>query len=149
MPFRPKRKQPQFADLKGILAQTKETESPLYQTVQEIIERLTQMKDVTEERIADINNSINSSVTTIINQMNSGLTYLTWEDESIKLPNSRKLEAGTGITFDDAVPNKRTINSSGGSGDYYDAPLTDGDEDETHLIFADGECIICQVPNAP
>lgn len=147
MGFRPKRKQPEFADLKGILAQGKETDNAVYQTVQEIIERLTQMKDVTEERIADINNSINSSVTTIINQMNSGLTYLTWEDEKLKLPNSRKLEAGTGITFDDTVPNIRTVNSSGGSGDTYDAPLTDGDLDEASLIFADGECIIVQVPN--
>lgn len=147
MPYRPKKKQPQFADLIGILAQSKQADNPLYQTVQEIINRLTQLKDVTNQEIADINNSINSSVTTIINQMNSGLTYLTWENEAIKLPNSRKLEAGTGITFDDTNLNRRIINSSGGSGDYYDAPLTDGDEDETHLIFADGVCIICQVPN--
>ena len=30
---------------------------------------------------------------------------------------------------------------------HYDCPLTDGNETEADLIFADGECIIVQVPN--
>lgn len=40
MPFRPPKKQVQFADLKTTLAQYKEPDNALYQTVQEIIERL-------------------------------------------------------------------------------------------------------------
>lgn len=41
-------------------------------------------------------------------------TYLTWTDESVRLPNSRNLVAGAGVDFDDTVPNVRTINSTGG-----------------------------------
>ncbi len=52
MAFRKPKKQPQFADLIGILAQTKDTENPLYQTVQEIIKRLTQFQGVTVEELA-------------------------------------------------------------------------------------------------
>lgn len=44
------------------------------------------------------------------------LTYLTEADESGDLPNSRALLAGTNITFDDSVPNERTINAAGGGG---------------------------------
>ena len=43
-------------------------------------------------------------------------TYLTWTDESARLPNSRELLAGTGITFDDTVPNERTVNGSSAGG---------------------------------
>lgn len=39
--------------------------------------------------------------------------YLTHSDESAGLPNSRRLIAGIGITFDDTVANERTIDSSG------------------------------------
>jgi hypothetical protein len=42
-------------------------------------------------------------------------TYLTDEDETYYLPNSRMLLAGTGISFDDSVPGERTIiNTLGG-----------------------------------
>jgi hypothetical protein len=43
-------------------------------------------------------------------------TYLTDADETGDLPNSRRLLAGTGITFDDATPGERTIEASGGGG---------------------------------
>lgn len=149
MAYRPPKKQPQFADLKGILAQTKDkTEPSLYQTVAQIIDRLTQFQSVTLEEIADINNSISSSETIINITANKKATYHTKDDETLNLPNSWQLLAGTGITFDDTVPNKRTISSTGGGGgDYYDSPLTDGDLDETELIFASGMCIVVQVPN--
>lgn len=39
-------------------------------------------------------------------------TYITWTDESARLPNSREELAGTLISFDDTVANKRTINAS-------------------------------------
>lgn len=41
-------------------------------------------------------------------------TYITWTDESARLPNSRNLVAGNGIDFDDTVPNIRTVSSNGG-----------------------------------
>src|SRR6187402_1127986 len=42
MAFKKSTKVPEFADLKGVLAQTKNTEGPLYQVVGQIIDRLTQ-----------------------------------------------------------------------------------------------------------
>jgi len=39
-------------------------------------------------------------------------TFLTSTDESVDLPNSRELLAGTGIAFSDAVANKRTVSST-------------------------------------
>lgn len=38
-------------------------------------------------------------------------TYLTADDETVGLPNSLQLLAGTNITFDDSVPNQRTISA--------------------------------------
>lgn len=43
-------------------------------------------------------------------------TYLTENDETGDLPNSRALLAGTNITFDDSTPGERTVNASGGGG---------------------------------
>jgi molybdopterin converting factor small subunit len=148
MAFQKPKKQPEFADLKGILAQTKDkTEHSLYQTVAQIIDRLSQMKVVTEEQLQDINNSISSAETIINITANKKATYHTKDDETLNLPNSWQLLAGTNITFDDTIPNKRTINASGGGGsDHYDCPLTDGDTVAADLIFAAGECIIVQVP---
>lgn len=74
--------------------------------------------------------------------------FLTSSDESADLPNSRNVLAGDYITFDDSVANERTISGTGGTA-YYDAPLSDGDPTAAELIFADGECIIVQVPNVP
>lgn len=124
MAFRPKKKQPQFADLKGILAQTKEkTESALYQTVQEIIDRLTQLQLILNEEIKG-----KSSDADAIKKFASRFaTYHTKEDETSQLPNSWQLLAGTGISFNDSIPNKRTISSTGsGSGGY--APVSTGAE---------------------
>lgn len=42
--------------------------------------------------------------------------FLTWTNESVLLPNSRQLIAGTGVTFDDTVLNERTIDVSGATG---------------------------------
>lgn len=144
MAFRPPKKQPRFADLNGILAQSRDTDNALYQTVQILIERLTQFQIVTLEDVADINNSVNEVISVVNITADKNRTYLTTADETLKLPQSVQLLAGTGITFDDTVPNKRTISTIMGS--YYDAPLTDGNVDETDLIFALGECIIVQVP---
>lgn len=40
------------------------------------------------------------------------LDYLTHSDESASLPNSRRLVAGTNITFDDSVANQRTVSAT-------------------------------------
>lgn len=45
-----------------------------------------------------------------------GETYITVDDESIPLPNSRRLLAGANITFNDVTPNERTISAAGGGG---------------------------------
>lgn len=41
-----------------------------------------------------------------------GATFITSTDVSALLVNSRELLAGTNVTFDDTVPNERTINVS-------------------------------------
>lgn len=146
MAFRKPKQQPRFADLNGILAQSRDTDSALYQTVQILIERLTQFQIVTLEGVADINDSVNTIESIVNITADKNRTYLTTENETLKLPKSVQLLAGPGITFDDTIPNQRTI-STGGSGGYYDAPLSDGDLIAADLIYAAGECIIVQVPN--
>ena len=139
---------PQFADLKGILAQSGNTDNALYQVVQHIIERLDQFKGTTKSGIEGVSKNSGSGLKSLIQTL-SKPTYHTKELETLILPNSVQLLAGTGITFDDTVPHKRTISSTGGSGggsDHYDAPLSDGNLTEADLIFASGECIIVQVP---
>ncbi|HEX7796063.1 MAG TPA: hypothetical protein VF456_16995, partial [Vicinamibacterales bacterium] len=42
-------------------------------------------------------------------------TYLTVNNETANLPNSRRVLAGTNVTFDDSVAGQRTINASGSS----------------------------------
>jgi len=142
MPFRPSKKQPQFADLKGILSQSKKTDNALYQTVQVLIERLSQLQEILNEDISTIQDPTNP----LSNVAPKTASYHTKFDDRAVLPNSIQLLAGLGITFDDSVVGKRTINSSGGLGNHYDAPLTDGHLVEAELIFAAGECIIVQVP---
>ncbi len=58
MPFRPPKKQPQFADLKGVLSQSKQTDNALYQTVQVLIERLTQFQGITVDRLNDVDSKL-------------------------------------------------------------------------------------------
>jgi hypothetical protein len=43
-------------------------------------------------------------------------TYLTENNETATLTNSRRLIAGTNVTFNDATPGQRTISASGGGG---------------------------------
>jgi len=140
MPYYPPKKHPRFADLKGILAQTKQSENPLYQTIQVLIERLEQSTQLTEDQISALDPS-----NPLANVAVKTATYHTKNNEVAALPNSVQLLAGLGIEFDDTLPNKRTIKLSSG-GNHYDAPLTDGHLTETELIFALGECIIVQVP---
>ena len=110
MAFQRPKKQPNFATLKSTLAQTKKTEHPLYQTIQILIERLMQFQGITVEEVADINNSINNVNSVVNNLADKTRTYITVGNEVLHLPNSVQLLAGLNVTFDDTVPNKRTIN---------------------------------------
>lgn len=109
-------------------------DNPLYQVIRELIGLVINLKsDNTAGRPP-------SSASALKN-----LSFITIDNETGTLPNSRQLMAGTNIIFDDSISGKRTINASGGSNGYW-APLTDGDLDETDLIFANGECIMVHVP---
>jgi len=139
MAYKKKERQKKFADLTNVLAQSKDTDNSTYQVIKRIIERLDQNLAIINENVAGIGDNENL----LKNVAPKNATYLTVDDETTNLPRSFQLLAGPGISFNDSVPNQRTITTLGG---YYDAPLTDGDVDETNLIFASGECIIVQVP---
>jgi hypothetical protein len=110
MAFQRPKKQPNFATLKSTLAQTKNTEHPLYQTIQILIERLMQFQGITVEELGDVNASVNNVLSIVNNLADKTRTYITVADEVLNLPNSVQLLAGLNVTFDDTVPNKRTIN---------------------------------------
>lgn len=75
-------------------------------------------------------------------------TIVTVGDDSATMPNSRVLTAGDNITLDDSVPGVLTINGeSGGGGGGYWSPLTDGDPDETELVFLNGDVIMVWIPD--
>lgn len=140
MPFKPGPVRPQFADLKAVLSQgdAEVARSPAYQAVRILIDRLTQDQKIDKDELKDIDDTLAQIL---------AATFLTADDESVIFHNSRQLLAGTNVTFDDTIDNQRTINVGGGSlGTHYDAPLSDGDTSAADLIFANGECIIVQVP---
>lgn len=104
----------------------------LYQVIYQLIDSVKTLKSETTPSFSSNPSNIRNS------------TFITVNNETGSLPNSRQLLAGLGITFDDSVVGRRTINSSGSG---YWVPLTDGDLDETDLIFAAGECIMVHVPS--
>ena len=148
MAFRKPKQQPEFASLKTTLAQiATHKDVALYQTIQLLIERLMQFQGITINDIADINASINDILSITNISADKLRTYITETDETLKLPNSRRLVAGTNVSFDVTNPGQFIINvTGGGSGNHYDSPLSDGDTEEAELIYANGECIIVQVP---
>jgi hypothetical protein len=107
-PFKPKQPQPDFEALKAILnvSDTQTKNNPLYQTLIELLERITRFKSMVNINIDDI---INGDVVLTLDH-----DFLTHTDESVDLPNSRQLLAGDGIVFDDTIDNERTISSAGG-----------------------------------
>jgi flagellar hook-basal body complex protein FliE len=143
-------KYPEFADLKIPLAQSKQTDNALSQVVATMIDRLTQGQSVTAKRIEQVKEA-GSRILSAVEDRTSKASIHTKFDDRLILPNSIQLLAGLNITFDDSVAGKRTISatgggSGGGSEDGYWTPLTDGNVDETQLIFAAGECIAVFVP---
>jgi hypothetical protein len=145
MAFQRPKKQPNFATLKSTLAQTKKTEHPLYQTIQILIERLMQFQGITVEEIADINNSINNVNSVVNNLADKTRTYITKDDETLNLPNSIQLLAGTNVAFDDTVANKRTINVTIPPVSVSDhVPMTLGGEPLEFMSDGDGSSILIE-----
>lgn len=142
MPFKPDPVQPDFSSLIVSLdnSKTQTKNHALYQTIFYLIQNTQRARDLLVDEIE----SIDELVSAIL-----AATILTVNDETNTFPNSRQLLPGTGITFDDTVDGERTINASGGAGNYYDSPLSDGDLGAADLIFGNGDPIICQVPNTP
>jgi|SRR5215510_5664708 len=137
--FPPTPQQPDFAPLFTSLAnsRTQLTDNALYQTIFLLIQLVTRSRDLT---VADIN-TINQTISAIL-----AATLLTVNDETQTFANSRRLLAGTGISFNDATPGQRIINAtaSGSAGTW--SELTDGDTVEAELIFANGDTIDCFIP---
>lgn len=142
MAFKPPPEQPDFASLITSLdnSKTQKSNYALYQTIYLLIQNLTRARDLLLNDLKNIDKEISEIF---------AASFLTVNDESINFVNSRQLLAGTNVVFDDTLPHKRTINVTAGSSAYYDSPLSDGDEIEAHLIFGNGDPIICQVPNVP
>lgn len=132
--------QPDYAHLFTVLSnsKTQQSDNALYQTIFLLIKEVTQSKD----SFIVVNNNLSDSLTQLLN-----VSYLTINNETALLINSRRVLAGLGIVFDDSVPGIRTINANGAGNNFYWTPLTDGDPDETDLIYANGEAIAVQVPN--
>jgi len=129
-------KVPDFERLYAKLNNTKlqATNPSLWELIKELIRLLVQFARA-------VTGAVNSNSDFLDGFANR--TYLTTNNESPYLPFSRQLLAGAGITFDDSITNQRTINATSL---HYDCPLSDGDPIAADLIFADGECIIVQVP---
>jgi len=145
MAFKRPIEKPEYADLITSLAnsgqQTKN--NALYQTIYLLLQRLTKSKILLDKDLEEIDN--------VVNELKN-LTFITLDNETIKLPNSRRLLAGTNVAFDDSVDGERTVNVIAGPGipgsvisTGYWTPLTDG-IDPTSLIFAANEAIAVNVP---
>jgi len=126
----------------------------LFQVLSEIIKRSNEVNQTTTVELADIIGRLTLIDNSIVGlsgivELLADLGILTSEPligvDLDNFPNFRELIAGTGITFDDTIINERTINASA-TGSGYWTPLTDGDLDETDLIFASGEAIAVFVP---
>jgi hypothetical protein len=147
-----------FADLLVTLLKSKarSADYPLFQTIEQLIKKSQQSR-------AQINSILNSFIGNIritddtdlsailtlianINNILTNATFWTENDESLLLAASRMAVAGVGMSFDYSVPNIVTLNATTGAGSVYYTPLTDGNVDETDLIFSLGSCIMVAVP---
>ncbi len=74
---------------------------------------------------------------------NTTATYLTEDDETGDLPNSRQLLAGTNVTFDTSTPGELTISTTGGGTGSW-IPFVDGSEPPNFIT--DGSGVLILVP---
>ena len=138
MAFKPSSEQPDFSRLQISLlnAQLQVKYPALYQTISELINKTNSARNLL---VRDVDEA-NAIIALIL-----VATYITENDETILLPNSRQILAGTGITLDYSIAGKLTVSTSSETNGYW-TPLTDGDTTDTDLIFADGESIAVFVP---
>jgi len=134
--YKPPRKPPQFADLVSVLAQSKSIDPALYQTIQEIINRLDQF--ITGESITSATQAAQGIIPGSDNGGGSGTgpqgppgppgpiqplneTFITVNTEAT-LANHRRLVAGTNVTLNTATPGQIIVHAAGGSGGGPHAP---------------------------
>lgn len=104
MAFKPDRTQPDFADLVTSLNNSRNQikDNPLYQTIFILLNRITTSRNNIVKQLEDIDEAINEVLS---------LSFLTVNDESLTLVNSRRLVAGANISFDDTTANVRRISA--------------------------------------
>jgi len=132
MVFVPPKRLPTLQDLKQTLAnsKTQTSDKSLYQTIFQLIDRISVSRDIivgdttiVDNSLNDINTIINNIITNNIGPGGGGgsstASFLTANNELATLPNSLRLVAGLNITFVDGG-GIRTINATGGgiSSDY-------------------------------
>ena len=151
MAFRQSKKLPQFADLITVLARSKDTDNALYQTIQEIINRLDQF-------IAAGGGVGSGDGTGQGPQGPTGPpgpmpplleTFITANPE-VTLANHRQLIAGSNITLDTTVAGQIKVNGQAGGGSgggmeyrgsYVPGTYNDGDV----VVASDGIAYVCTV----
>lgn len=137
MAFRPGTPGPDLDRLKSSLLTSglQQKDNALYQVINQLIDFMRTIQVL-------ISGNTDTTIPPTSTALLASLSYLTDGDESSNLINSRRLLAGAGIAFDDSVSNERTISVDLASSGQFYAPVTDGDEFETLLIFANGECVM-------
>jgi len=132
-PFKKGPQQPDFADLIVSLSNSRAQikENALYQTLFILLQRITRSRDLILEDLKDLEGLLNDL---------KNVTFITIDDETISLPNSRRLMESLGIDFDDSVFGERTLRLT-----HYWNVLTDGATPPA-LISADGDAIACEHP---
>lgn len=131
--------QPDFSLLEKTLASSgnQQKDNALYQTLFILFKKLVQSQGL----FVDSDNEINLDLSEI-----KAATILTVNNETNTFANSRRVLAGTGISFDDTVANVRTISATGsGTGQDYVIVTTGAEPAEIlsngfgsaiHLLFS-------------
>lgn len=143
------KKQIDYIDLLSVLINSKIQQSnpPLYQVISTLLKRLADNKSLVEGNLEDIETQLVEIGDTIININGGGggaaedATYLTVDDETAELINSVRLLAGTGIIFDDTVPNQRTVISNAAISMCF-IPMVNGEEPPQLLSNGYGDLIL-------
>lgn len=108
--------------------------NPLYQVIKQLIQILQGFSVSTSAAISSTSSS----------SAPKNKTYLTENNETSDLPNSRQLLAGTNVSFDDSIAGQRTVNVPNPVIQW--DVLTDGDLIEPELIYVGGEVIMLHTP---
>lgn len=98
----------------------------LFQTISNFLRDAQRLKDIFKNQLEELEQGQGSL---------AEADFLTHSDESVALPNSRNLLAGTGITFDDTVANERTINA--GQQGYWTPLVLSNEDGDAEFILTD------------